>query len=284
MHLCHASSQEGAGWPVSTIALCTCRCVPRFGHPPPPSFLSCLSSSHVTHVICSIYTSDLTRVHVSRLNEIRQREQQRSRAGVSGSSAACLSSSAADPAPSSTASEAGRHAAAGPNTTPHAVPLPQTHASHHRPQEQQQFIFMREGDDLAVAATEEILGPGASWEGLLNSFSVSPGPLAAQPPGPSSPSVQGTGSTPSAAFDDAVFSLSNIPQHGSYSHSHGSAGNSRSLQAAPGAITSPPAPSSLNHLNGHGMWPSAVTDENLIRCTYWTKLSLRRVWSLINVL
>lgn len=138
----------------------------------------------------------------------------------------------------------------------------------HQPQPQQ-FMFVREHGSLPVGA-EQAMSP--SWDGLVNSYNAtSPSVRGHAEPVPSSGDRAGS-TTSAGAYEDALFSLSNI---------------SRSTHFGPGpdaAASRPsPTPSSNNNVvtvSASG-WPPVITDENLIR---WLDIYFERLYPTLPIL
>lgn len=212
----------------------------------------------------------------SRLNEIREREQQRNKpADSSGFS------------PSSVVSAVSSHGVAvvvSPrDVTPVQQQQHQRHPYNHQEQQQQQFMFVRNGNDLtAGAGTDKPLSTSASWDGLLdnsNNFDVTPSSLVpgsqrgqSRQGGATSPSAGGPGSTNSGAFDEAMFSLSNISSQDAPNHDINMTSGSYVISPI-----SRPSPSS----SSNDVWPSIVTDENLIR---WLDVYFERLYPTLPIL
>lgn len=207
----------------------------------------------------------------SRLNEIREREQQRNKPTDSSAFSA-----------SSTVRAVPGHGVAVVVSPGDAAPVQQGQPYHQeqQQQQQQQFMFVRNGSDLTTVGhgAEKALSTSASWDGLLDNFeapsSLVSGSQRAQSrqSGPTSPSVGGSGSTPSSAFNEAMFSLSNIA-------SQDPPTRDINLTSGPYLLSpnSRPSPGSSNN----DVWPSIVTDENLIR---WLDVYFERLYPTLPIL
>lgn len=153
-------------------------------------------------------------------------------------------------------------------------------------------MFVRNGTDLAVADADKALGSSASWDGLLHGFdtpsssslvsgshrdhtrqtAATTTTTTATITGPVSPSVGRSASTTSVAFDEALFSLSNIANQDPPFHDLSVASGSYAMSP----ISRPSPASSTNDL-----WPSIVTDENLIR---WLDIYFERLYPTLPIL
>lgn len=230
MHVCHSPSQEGTGRPVSIITSSRdpILCVPH---------LRC-QESHTR----------------SRLNEIREREQQRTKSAESPH----LSCPAAAAAAATAATAASSYGAAVPICAQHH-PHPEQH--------QQHFVLPRDGGDMAVG-DEQAIASTMTWEGLLD-------PMSSASPsfgGPPSSSVQRADTTTSRALEQALFASSNVSEQGPSSNGLEVRGGSYS--AASVHVGSPGS-------NTNGLWPSVITDENLIR---WLDIYFERLYPTLPVL
>ncbi|KAJ4391828.1 hypothetical protein N0V93_005448 [Gnomoniopsis smithogilvyi] len=222
-----------------------------------------------------------------RLNEIREREQQRNKPNdPSGSFSA----------PSTVPAVSSGHGATGHGVAGHGVsvvanpgeipPVQQRQPyqqEHQHQQPQQQFVFVRNGNDLTVGpGAGKALNTSASWDGLLdrydaNSSSLVPGSQRAQSrqsgPAPASPSIVGSENTSSSAFNEAMFSLSNISSQDTHTGD---------VDLPSGSfIISPTSRRSRGGSSSNDVWPSIVTDENLIR---WLDIYFERLYPTLPVL
>lgn len=212
----------------------------------------------------------------SRLNEIREREQQRNKSNDSSG----FSSSSTVPAISGHG-VAGHGVAVVVNSgdVP-PVQQRQSYQQEQQQQQQQQFIFVRNGNDLAVGpGADKALSTSASWDGLLDSYNAHattlvPGSQRAQSrqSGPESPSIVGSENTTSSAFNEAMFSLSNISSQDPATRDINP--TTASYIVSPTSRRSPGS-SSIE------VWPSIVTDENLIR---WLDIYFERLYPTLPVL
>lgn len=129
-------------------------------------------------------------------------------------------------------------------------------------------MFVREHGSLPVGA-EQATGP--SWDALLSPYHPASPSLRGHT-GPTSSSGDRAGSTTSAAaYEDALFSLSNISR-------------STHFGPDPDAAASVPSPtsSSNNILNvSANGWPAIITDENLIR---WLDIYFERLYPTLPIL
>jgi hypothetical protein len=194
---------------------------------------------------------------LSRLNEIREREQKRIRNAESTAVASSFS-------PSAPVLSASNHDAA--DATPgnaRGMPqqnLHQQHQQHQQPQ-QDQFMFGTDSSGLPGAA-DQVSGLNPSWDGMLAPF------------GPPSDSPDGrAGSAASNTFDDLVFSL----RQSQY--------NNHSLANVPGHPPIPqhasPASSSNVLAVATSGWPAVINDENLIR---WLDIYFDRLYPTLPIL
>ncbi|KAJ4424164.1 hypothetical protein N0V82_001212 [Gnomoniopsis sp. IMI 355080] len=205
----------------------------------------------------------------SRLNEIREREQQRNKPNdTTGFS------------PPSAVPAVPGHGVAVVVSSCDAPPVQQRQPYQQEQQQQQQFMFVRNDNDLTVGpGAEKALSTSASWDGLLDNFdpppsSLVPGSHRAQSrqSGPDSPSVGGSGSTTSSAFNEAMFSLSNISSQDP---------PTRDINLTSGSYIVSPNSRRSPGSNNNDVWPSIVTDENLIR---WLDIYFERLYPTLPIL
>lgn len=139
-------------------------------------------------------------------------------------------------------------------------------------------MFVRESNGLAVGPDQVLSASTTPWDGLLDAFGTASPSLSGGHAGPSdsSPSGERAGSTTSGVFDEAgaLFSLSNISKQGSYGHATSGSVTGGSCSVAPVSAASPAS-------DTNAVWPSIVTDENLIR---WLDIYFERLYPTLPIL
>lgn len=227
----------------------------------------------------------------SRLNEIREREQQRHKSNDSPSfsPSSGVSSISSVPGVSGVPGVPGVPGVSGHGVAvvvspgdANSVQQQQRPSYHQEPQpQQQQFMFVSNGNDLSVASrAEKPLNASSSWDGMLDNFEASPSSQfvsgsqrgLSRQSGPTSPPFGGSVSTNSSAFPDAMFSMSNISSQDA---------PNRDINLTSGSFGISPTSRHSPSSSSNDVWPSIVTDENLIR---WLDIYFERLYPTLPIL